>query len=48
MRVRRFINRVAWLVVIGYAAIAAGSSYLQVRGLVGPRFPALGRPHLHA
>jgi hypothetical protein len=37
MRVRTFINRVVWLVVIGsagYGAIAAGSSYLQVRGLV--------------
>jgi hypothetical protein len=37
MRVRTFINRVVWLVVlgyVGYAAIAAGSSYLQVRSLV--------------
>ena len=37
MRVRTFINRVVWLVVLayaGYAVIAAGSSYLQVRSLV--------------
>ena len=37
MRVRTFINRVVWLVVLGYAgyaAIAAGSSYLQARSLV--------------
>src|SRR5437762_6159166 len=37
MRVRTFINRVVWLVILayaGYAVIAAGSSYLQVRSLV--------------
>src|SRR5438445_13543989 len=37
MRVRTFINRVVWLVVLayaGYAVIAAGSNYLQVRRLV--------------
>ena len=37
MRVRTFVNRVVWLVVLAsaaYAAIAAGSSYLQVRSLV--------------
>ncbi len=37
MRIRTFINRVVSLVVLagaGYAVIAAGSSYLQVRSLV--------------
>src|SRR5712692_4471619 len=37
MRVRTFINRLVWLVILayaGYAAIAVGSSYLQVRSLV--------------
>src|SRR5216683_5277921 len=37
MRIRTFINRVVSLVVLagaGYALIAAGSSYLQVRSLV--------------
>ncbi len=37
MRVRTFIHRLVWLVILayaGYAAIAVGSSYLQVRSLV--------------
>jgi len=37
MRAGTFVSRVVWLVVLafaGYAVIAAGSSYLQVRSLV--------------
>src|SRR6267142_1982928 len=55
MRAGTFVSRVVWLVVLafaGYAVIAAGSSYFQVRSLVdqavdagsrGGR-PARGRP----
>ena len=46
MRVRTFINRVVWLVVLacaGYAVIAAGSSYLQVRSLVDQAVDEAGK-----
>ena len=46
MRVRTFINRVVLLVVLayaGYAVIAAGSSYLQVRSLVDQAVDEAGK-----
>ena len=46
MRVRTFISRVVWLAVFayaGYALIAAGSSYLQVRGLVDQAVEEAGK-----